>query len=105
MFHMGEDIIVCIYNENAHLGAIGVGEYDLEEGRASVSVITRRGHKDDAIAQHTAYLVSKHCKKPCCVIAGVHIDGITQSEIKRIIKNAHATTDNLLLYLDNQPAK
>lgn len=38
-------------------------------------------------------------------MACVHIDGKTKSEIRRVIINAHATTDNLLLYLDNKPAK
>ena len=27
-YNMGTDLIVCIYNENAHIGAVAVGEYD-----------------------------------------------------------------------------
>ncbi|MFC1958763.1 hypothetical protein ACFLV6_02485, partial [Chloroflexota bacterium] len=76
-YYMGSDPIVCIYNENAHIGAVAVGEYDDKTGRASTSVSTRLGHKDDVIARKTAHLISKYTKRPSCVIAGVHLDDIT----------------------------
>ena len=79
-----------IYNQNAHIGAVALGEYDPSSGRASTSVITRLGHKDDVIAQKAAYLISKSIKKPVCVIAGIHLDHITKTEINRILKNADA---------------
>ena len=99
LFYLGSDIIVYIYNRDAHSGAVGIGEYDREEKRASVSVITRRGHKDDAIAQRSAYLISKNSKESCCVIAGVHVDGITKQEITKILENADAALTDLLAYL------
>ena len=86
--NMGSDLIVCIYNENAHIGAVALGEYDHQQERASVSVITRLGHKDDAVAQKAAYLMRKSLKKPVCVIAGIHLDNITQVEIDKILTNA-----------------
>jgi len=86
--YMGNDLVVSIYNQNAHLGAIAVGEYDPKEKRASVSVITRLGHKDDAIAQKAAHSISKATGKPVCVIAGIHVDNITSEEINRIQENA-----------------
>ncbi len=86
--YMGNDLVVFIYNNNAHLGAIAVGEYDHQEKRASTSVITRLGHKDDAIAQKAAHSISKSTKKPVCVIAGVHLDNITTQEIDEILENA-----------------
>ncbi|MEE8413859.1 MAG: hypothetical protein V3R96_04845, partial [Dehalococcoidales bacterium] len=64
---LGDDITVFIYNENAHIGAVAVGEYDHNEKRASTSVITRPGHKDDAIALKAAYLISRKTKRPSCV--------------------------------------
>ena len=84
---MGSDLVVSIYNENAHVGAVAVGEYDYEHGRTSVSVITRLGHKDDAVAQKAAQLISKSTKKPVCVIAGIHLDNITREEIDKILEN------------------
>ena len=91
-YHMGEDLVVCIYNENAHIGAVALGEYDHKEQRASISVVTRLGHKDDIVAQKAAHLIGKRLKKPVCVIAGVHIDNITEQEIQQVLENV----DNLI---------
>ena len=94
--NMGSDLVVFIYNENAHIGAVAVGEYDHKEERASVSVITRLGHKDDAIAQKAAYLISKSTKKPVCVIAGIHLDNITTEEIGKILENAEFAVEEFI---------
>ncbi len=93
---MGKDWLVCIFNENAHIGAVAIGEYDFKNERASVSVVTRLGHKDDAIAQRAAYLISKSTRKAVCVVAGVHLDNITQPEIVKLIENAIGTVEDLL---------
>lgn len=93
---MGKDLLVQIFNENAHIGAVAVGEYDFKNGRASVSVLTRLGHKDDAIAQRAAYLISKSTQKVVCVVAGVHLDNITQSEIIQLMDNAVRAVQDFL---------
>jgi hypothetical protein len=97
---LGHDLVVSIYNENAHLGAVAVGEYDPKTGRTAVSVITRLGHKDDAIAQKAAYLIGKSTKRPVCVIAGVHIDNITQEEIDRILENSNIVVEEFVKQID-----
>ena len=89
---VGEDLVVCIFNENAHIGAVAVGEYDHNEKRASTSVITRPGHKDDVIARKAAHLLSKHTRKSSCAIAGVHVDDITEEETQKLLEN----TDSLV---------
>ena len=91
-YRMGEELVVCIYNENAHIGAVALGEYDSKEQRASISVITRLGHKDDIVAQKAAHLICKHLKKSICVIAGIHIDNITEQELQHVLENV----DNLI---------
>ena len=93
---VGDDQVVIIDNENAHIGAVALGEYDFDHERASVSVITRLGHKDDAIAQKAAYLISKHLKKPACVIAGVHVDNITEAEISKILENSVSAVEKFI---------
>ena len=95
--YLGDDLVVFIYNENAHIGAVAVGEYDHKEARASVSVITRLGHKDDAVAQKAAYLLSKATKKTTCVVAGIHLEGITKDEIDKILDNAERVVEEFLL--------
>ncbi|MFC1906891.1 hypothetical protein ACFLW8_02240 [Chloroflexota bacterium] len=83
--YMGNDLVVCIYNEGAHLGAVAVAEYDFKEERACSSVITRLGHRDDEVAKKQAHIIARQTKKPVCVIAGIHLDDITQEEIVKIL--------------------
>ena len=100
MEYIGQDPVVLIHNENAHIGAVAVGEYDHVEDRASASVITRAGHKDDAIAQKAAYLITRHTRKPSCVIAGVHIKDITETEIRAVLDNSELLVAQLLHILE-----
>jgi hypothetical protein len=93
---LGSDLVVRIYNQNAHIGAVAVGDYDYEHERASVSVITRLGHKDDALAREAAYLLSKSIRRPVCVIAGVHLDNITREEIDEILANTKIATSEII---------
>ncbi|MGD0856532.1 MAG: hypothetical protein ABSA18_12110 [Dehalococcoidia bacterium] len=96
LFFMGSDIVLFVYNKNAHCGAVSIAEFDHAEKRSSVSVFTRLGHKDDAIAQQAAYLISKTFRCTCCVMAGVHVDSITKQEIAIVLKNTNAAIDDLL---------
>ena len=93
---IGGDLVVYIYNKNAHIGAVAIGDYDYEHKRASVSVITRLGHKDNVIAQEIAYLLSNSIKKPVCVIAGIHLDNITKVEIDKILVNTRIAIEELI---------
>ncbi len=93
---MGEELVVFIYNKNAHLGAVAVSEYDSNNNRASTSLITRPGHKDDAVAQRAAYLLSNHTKKAACVIAGIHIDNITTVEIEQLVENSNKLVEDFI---------
>jgi len=100
--NLGADLIVTIYNDNAHLGAVAVGEYDPKSERTSVSVITRLGHKDDAIAQKAAHSISKATKRPVCVIAGVHLDNITGKEIDKILENSMIAVEEFVTQTNNR---
>jgi hypothetical protein len=93
---MGSDLVVRIYNQNAHIGAVAVGDYDYEHERASVSVITRLGHRDDALAAEAAYLLSKSIRRPVCVIAGVQLDHITREEIDEVLANTKIAISEII---------
>jgi hypothetical protein len=71
--YLGRDPIVYIYNKNAHIGAVSIGEYEHKKEITSISLITRLGHKDYTVAQKAAYLINKATRKPVCVIAGIHV--------------------------------
>lgn len=102
---LGNDIVVIICNEGAHIGAVAVGEYYHEGKRASTSVITRLGHKDDAIAQKAAYLISRKTKRPSCVIVGLHLDDITPEEIQELSKNADSLVADFLRRWGKEPGR
>ena len=99
---IGNDLIVCIYGENAHIGAVALGEYDHQEKRASCSVITRLGHKDDVVAQEAAHSISKRTKKPVCVVVGIHLDKITTAEIDGILENARSLVAQICAALEGR---
>ena len=84
----GDHPVIYIFNENAHIGAVALADYDAAHGTASVSVITRAGHKEDLIARGAAYRVSKALQKPVCVLAGIHIDKAGPDEIRLLRRNA-----------------
>ncbi|MGD0918582.1 MAG: hypothetical protein ABSB22_19210 [Thermodesulfobacteriota bacterium] len=94
--YMGSYPIIYIYNENAHIGAVALGEYDDKGKRASTSVMTRVGHKDDAVAQKVAHSISKSTRKAVCVIAGIHVDNVTEVEINRILENVSSLIDEYI---------
>ena len=93
---MGNDLVVRISNQDAHIGAVAIGDYDHEHERASVSVVTRLGHKDDTLAKEAAYLLSKSTRGPVCVIAGVHLDNITKEEIDKILANTKIALSEII---------
>ncbi len=95
-YSIGNDLIVCLFNEQGHIGAVAVADYYQENSRTSTSVITRLGHKDDLLAAPSAHKLCKHLKRPVCVIAGIHVDGITKKEIAQITRNCDRLLDRFL---------
>jgi gallate decarboxylase subunit D len=92
---IGDDLVVYLYNDSAHLGAVALADYSREENRASTSVITRLGHRDDAVAYKAAHQLSRLLKKPVCAIAGIHLDDIAEEEIAEIIRNCDKLVERL----------
>ena len=84
----GDDLVVLFYNKKAHIGAVAVADFDHKEKRASVSVITRLGHKEDIVAYNAAHLLCKQTRRAICVIAGIHLDKIKEIEKQQIVDNS-----------------
>ena len=93
---LGDDLVVYVFNEQAHLGAVAVADYSHEAARASTSIITRVGHRDDVVASKVAHKLCKNLKKPVCAIAGIHLDDITEEEIAEIIRNCNKLVETLV---------
>lgn len=84
---VGDDLIVRLFNSNEHVGAVALSEYHPIEKRASTSVISRFGHRDDSVAYAAAYRICRHLRKPVCAVAGIHLDTVTEEEIRQITAN------------------
>ncbi len=96
---IGSDLIVCLFNDQGHIGAVALAEFNHQEKRASTSVVTRFGHKDDLIAYNAAYHLCRYVKKPVCAIAGIHLDNITEEEIASIKYNCDRLVERLIQQL------
>lgn len=94
---MGDGFVVMIFNEGgAHIGAVALGDFDPETSRASVSLMTRRGHKDDKVAYDVAYKLARFKRKPVCVICGLHIDNMTTEQMEQLLQNVAKATERVL---------
>ncbi len=98
-WNIGRDLMVCLHNQNIHLGAVTVSQFDHETNRVSISTITLLGHKDDAVAQKAAYAICRHTRRPVCAIAGIHVDNVTEREIAEILDNANQVIEELIILL------
>ena len=95
--HMiGNDLIVSLFNDQGHLGAVALADFNHQEKRASTSVMTRFGHKDDLVAYNAAYRLCRHLRRPVCAIAGIHLDDITEEEIAEIKHNCEILIEKLI---------
>ena len=92
---IGKDLIIYLFNGQGHLGAVAMADFCREEKRASSSVITRLGHRDDAIAVGAAQQLCRKLKRPVCTIAGIHLDAISQDEIAEIVRNCGLLVERL----------
>jgi hypothetical protein len=98
---IGDDLLVRLTNRQAHIGAVALSEYNHGEKRASTSVLTRFGHRDDTIATIAAYEICRHFKRPVCAIAGIHVDNITKEEIEQIVNNCSTLIDRYVKTLSS----
>ncbi len=81
----GEDISLTLTGGEAHIGAIAMGTYDDKSSRASSSVLTAPGHRDDVIALKGARMVSSHTHTTTAFSVGIHFDRINKEDIEEII--------------------
>jgi hypothetical protein len=93
---LGPDLVVHIGNGNAHVGAVALAEYEEEHRRASVSVLTRSGHKEEIVAREAARRLAGSLRSPVCVLAGIHLPDASRNEIARLVRNAGSAVTSLI---------
>jgi hypothetical protein len=82
---IGGDYSARLTGGRAHVGAVGVGNFDSISGRASSSVITTQGHREDELALLGARKLSESSHSTTVFIVGIHADNINKEEIKEIV--------------------
>ena len=99
---MGRDISVHIYGgETPHIGALAIAiprkSLKGDGGdSASVSVICIPGHKEDGLVQSVAKKLSTLWGCHVTVVAGIHIDRATESDLEQLNANVEALIDELI---------
>lgn len=85
---LGKDLVIHVYNENGHIGSVVTGQpYDKDdETHVTFNTWNQLGHKDDIVATMyvKAAVLKYHCVVSC--ICGIHIDDITNEEMRAILE-------------------
>jgi len=82
---IGEDYLLTLTGGREHVGAVAIGLFDEKSQRASSSVITLPGHREEQLALQGARQVSKATKRTTVFVAGIHQDNISPEEITGIV--------------------
>lgn len=96
----GDDITIIINGgTDYHIGAVAFSnlEQDAIEAKTSakIGVLKAINHKEDALCKKYAMLFSEKFNVSVAVIAGIHIDNATKSEIELLVKNTDVVLNNL----------
>jgi hypothetical protein len=92
----GTDMFFVLSGGREHIGAVAMGIYDRESRRASASVISSPGHREDEIALRAARKISAVTQSTIVFMVGIHVDNITVDEIREILKASEAMIDELI---------
>jgi len=97
---VGDDILIIVNGGKYHIGAVGVSiptdSIITGDLTAYTSIITLPSHKEDTIVKLIGEKVSKALKKNIIVIAGIHFDDISKSEIEKIIEACKALSEKII---------
>lgn len=78
---VGGDWLVVLTGGEAHLGACALGVWDAASGRASGSVLTAPGHREEGVALAAARRLAAAVQGRVVVAAGIHYPGVAAAEI------------------------
>ncbi|MDW7732183.1 MAG: hypothetical protein SCH66_07115 [Methanolobus sp.] len=99
---IGGDYLARLTGGTAHIGAVALGIFDRESGRASSSVLAVPDHREDEIALLGARRLSGASRAPTVFVAGIHVDDITIEEIEEIVTASKEMVDELAKVLQEE---
>ena len=98
---IGEDYLLTLTGGEEHVGAVAVGLFDEKSQRASSSVITMPGHREEYLALDGAKQVSRATRRASVFVVGIHQDNISLEEIKDIVSAAGKMVENFIAFYEN----
>jgi hypothetical protein len=78
---VGDDWLVEITGGDAHIGAAALATFDPIHARASASVLSVPGHREEQVALDAARTISRATRGTALLVAGLHYPHITVEEI------------------------
>lgn len=98
---IGEDYLLTLTGGREHVGAVAVGLFDEKSQRASSSVVTLPGHREEQLALQGARQVSRATKKTTVFVAGIHQDNISPEEIRDIVSASREMAESFIAFYEN----
>jgi len=99
----GDDWAVTVCGgEQAHVGAVSVGQYEPQRDSATVSTITLFSHRDDRIAARFAKAIASAEKCSVTVTAGIHVDAASEAEIAELTTICETCLQKLLICMEEK---
>jgi hypothetical protein len=95
---IGDDYLLTLTGGDEHIGAVGVGHFDEKSRRASSSVVTMPGHREEQLALQGAREVSSATRKTTVFVAGIHLDNINPEEIKDVVSAAEEMITDFIAF-------
>jgi hypothetical protein len=97
---VGDDYLLTLTGGREHVGAVAVGLFDEKSQRASSSVITLPGHREEQLALQGARQVSRATRKTTVFVAGIHQDNISPEEITDVVSAAEEMVENFIAFFE-----
>ena len=97
---VGNDYLLTLTGGREHIGAVAIGIFDEKSQRASSSVVTMPGHREEQLALEGARQVSRATKKATVFIAGIHQDSINPEEIKNIVSASRSMVEDFITFFE-----
>lgn len=97
---IGEDYLLILTGGEEHVGAVAVGLFEEKSHRASSSVITMPGHREEYLALQGARQVSRATRKTSVFVVGIHQDNINPEEIKNIVSATKEMVESFIAFYE-----
>lgn len=110
VYELGDDCVVILWGgTKLHIGAVGMAQTrpslrDPGKTSATSSVFTYPGHKEDVVAKTMSEDITRRVGRNTVVVAGMHWDGLSGSDISVIGTVCRELTDKIVSRLTGLPS-